>query len=91
MKTYTTSEIAPFDFQINYANAMFSGYGHNKITVNVDYNGDRKSFISTTTRLDSVDNAKELERQEKYEALFEIVENDLDGVIAEWIAELEEK
>lgn len=85
MKIYTTSEIAAFDFTVTYANAMFSGHGHNKIEVEINYNGERKSFKATTTKLDSVDDAKELEGQEKYEALFSIVENDLDGKIADWI------
>lgn len=91
MKTYTTSEIAAFDFTVTYAAAAFSGYGHNKIEVEVEYNGERKSFKATTTSLDSVEDAKELEGQEKYEALFEIVEYSLGGVIAEWIIELEDK
>ncbi|MGV8914365.1 MAG: hypothetical protein ACOH1X_02840 [Kaistella sp.] len=87
MKTYTTSQAQ--NFTIDYASAIFSGSGHQKINVHViSESGDKKEFDHTTNNMPDFDKANELEGQEKYEALFEIIENDLDGEIAEWLYEL---
>lgn len=89
MKTYTTTEIQEFDYSINYASALSAGYGHKEITVIVEArtSGENitKGFKSVTSNMHDFDSAEELEGQEKYEALFELVENNLDGKIAEWL------
>ncbi|MDK7376161.1 MULTISPECIES: hypothetical protein [Weeksella] len=86
MKTYTTSEIAEFNYTVDYASSLPSGYGHRKITVCIiAENGDKKEFNSTTNNMYDFDQAMNLEGQEKYEALFDLVEDNLDGKIAEWL------
>ena len=88
MKTYTTTQSQ--EFTIDYASALPSGYGHQKITVSVvSENGDKKDFKATTNNMPDFDEATDLEGQEKYEALFELVEYSLDGEISEWIYNLE--
>lgn len=89
MKTYTTSQSQ--EFTIDYASSLPSGHGHRKITVSViAENGDKKDFSSITSNMHSYDEANDLEGQEKYEALFEIIENDLDGKLTEWISSIED-
>lgn len=89
MKTYTTSEIAEFNFTVNYADALSSGYGHKEISVIIEAktSGENitKEFKSITSNMHGYDEATDLEGQEKYEALFELVESNLDGRIAEWL------
>lgn len=88
MKTYTTTQGQ--EFTIDYASAITAGYGHQKITVSVvAENGDKKDFSAKTNNMPDFDEATDLEGQEKYEALFELVEYSLDGEICEWLYELE--
>ncbi len=86
MKTYTTTEIAEFNYTVDHASALPSGHGHKEITVTiVSENGNKKEFKSITSNMPGYDDAMDLEGQEKYEALFELVEINLDGKIAEWL------
>lgn len=89
MTTYTTTQGQ--DFTIDYASSIFAGYGHQKITVQVvSENGDKKEFWSKTDNMPGYDEANDLDYgQEKFEALFELVESKLDGEISEWLYELE--
>jgi len=84
MKTYKTT--TGQEFTIYHASDLTAGYGHKKITVTVaDENYDTKEFSSTTTNMPGYDEANDLEGQERYEALFELVEYDIDDAIAEWL------
>lgn len=85
MKTFTTSQAQ--GFKVAHASAMTSGYGHKKVTVEVEYDGNYKEFTATTSNMPAYDEANMLEGQEKYEAFFEMVESPLDGEISEWISE----
>ena len=88
MKTYTTTQGQ--EFKIDYASAITAGYGHKKISVSVvTENGDKKEFHHKTNNMPDFDDAMDLEGQEKYEALFELVEYSLYDEISEWIDELE--
>lgn len=89
MKTYTTSQGQ--EFKVDYASAMTAGYGHQKITASIiSENGGKKEFSHTTSNMPDFDKATDLEGQEKYEALFELIEESLDGVISEWISDNED-
>ncbi|MGL5235221.1 MAG: hypothetical protein ACRC8Z_10795 [Empedobacter falsenii] len=88
MKTYTTTQGQ--EFTIDYASSIFAGYGHQKISATVvAENGDKKDFKATTSNMPDFDEAVDLEGQDKYEALFELIEYSLDGEISEWLYELE--
>lgn len=88
MKTYTTSQDQ--DFTVNYASSLSSGHGHKKINaLVVAENGEKKEFHSVTSNMPDFDEATDLEGQEKFDALFSLVESSLDGEIAEWIYSLE--
>ena len=88
MKTYTTTQGQ--EFTIDHASAITSGYGHQKITVYVmAESGEKKEFSAKTNNMPDFDEANELEGQDKYEALFDLVEYSLDGEISEWLSKLE--
>ena len=89
MKTYKTTQGQ--EFTIDYASAITAGYGHQKITVSVvSENGDKKEFWHKTNNMPDFDEANDLDYgQEKFEALFELVEYSLDGEISEWLSEIE--
>lgn len=88
MKTYTTTQGQ--EFTIDYASAITAGYGHQKITASVvSENGDKRDFSAKTNNMPDFDDATDLEGQEKYEALFDLVDYSLDGEISEWLYELE--
>ncbi len=94
-KVYSTHEIASFDFTIDYANFSHAGHGHKEIRASVKFdleNGlyEYKDFKAITDDMQAIDNAYDIDnRQEYYEALFNIVEHKLSGRIAEWIYHLE--
>lgn len=84
MKTYTTT--TGQEFTVDYASALTAGYGHKKITVViVDENYNTKEFSATTSHMPGYDEANDLEGQDRYEALFELVDYTLDDEIAEWL------
>lgn len=88
MKTYTTTQGQ--DFRVDFASAITAGYGHQKITVRVILeNGEENNFSAKTNNMPDFDEATDLEGQEKFDALFSLVESSLDGEITEWIYSLE--
>lgn len=91
MKTYTTSEIAEFEYCVLHAYATVAGSGFKNIHVQIqDENGEVKDFKSRTSNMYDYDHAMNIEdSQERYEALFTLVEGKLDGKIAEWICDIE--
>jgi hypothetical protein len=73
---------------VYYAGSLLAGYGHHKITVEMELNGEYKKFTATTNNMRGLDAAKELEGQEKYEALYELI--DIDAEILDWVLEITE-
>ena len=82
--------IAGKEVEIVYANAMTSGYGHKKVTVELMYDGNRKSFYATTNCMPAYDAANDLEGEEKYVAFYELIDSQVEDEVAEWLEELEE-
>lgn len=75
--TNNTNEV-----KVIYADAVTSGYGHKKITVELEFKGETKKFTGITNFMPGFDAADELEGQERYEALADLI--DIDDQIAEW-------
>lgn len=73
---------------VYYAASLLAGYGHHKITVELECNGEYKKFTATTNNMRGLDAAKELDQQEKYEALYELI--DIDAEILNWVLEITE-
>lgn len=85
-----TTNIQGNEIEITYANALMSGYGHKKITVEVEFNGLRKEFKATTSNMPAYDEAMNIEDMEdKYFALYEIIESQIEDNILDWISENE--
>lgn len=85
MKKYTTT--TGQEFKVEYAGSLPSGYGHQKISSYlVNEEGDKKEFVAITSDMPGYDEANDLEGQERYEALFNLVDSFLDYQISEWIA-----
>lgn len=74
------------DVTVYYSGSLLASYGHQKITVEIECNGEYKKFTATTNNMRGLDAAKELDRQEKYEALYELI--DIDAEILEWVLEI---
>jgi hypothetical protein len=73
---------------VYYAGSLLSGYGHHKITVELECNGEYKKFIATTNNMRGLDAAKELDRQDKYEAFYELIASDINEEILNWVIDL---
>ena len=73
---------------VYYSGSLLAGYGHQKITVEMECNGEYEKFTATTNNMRGLDAAKELDQQEKYEALYELI--DIDAEILEWVLEITE-
>lgn len=71
--------------EINYANAMISGYGHKKITVDLICEGNCKSFYATTNNMRGYDEATDFEGEEKYAAFYNLIDSKIEDEVAEWL------
>lgn len=93
METATKFKISTsnkeFFYTIEYADSLPSGYGHRKITIEVECEGESKLFTATTNCMPLYDKAMELDGQNQYEALYFIEESVFDGLIQEWLWERE--
>lgn len=92
----TTFEVlTPFneikEITIIYADSLFSGYGHRKITVEVEYNNNFKKFSSVTNCMPLCDKASDLEGQRKYEALYDIIASNIEERIINWIIDVDDE
>lgn len=87
MKKVFTTQLGDV-FTINHASTSFAGYGHQRVTVEIQCNGKTKEFSKTTTQIELIDESKELEGQQRYEALFEATGLEYDTAFAERIADL---
>lgn len=77
--------------EINWTNALSSGHGHKKITVELYFLGEYKTFSATTSNMPDYDDATELEGSAKDEALFYIISRQVQDQVDEWIVEVENK
>lgn len=71
-----------------HAQSSPSGYGHQEITVELEYRGHKKSFKSVTSDMPAFDEANCLEGEEKQLALFKIIH--IGNDITEWMLEVDE-
>lgn len=81
------------NYFVHYAEKTFTGYGHYKIKVELANDGynEFKLFSHTTTDMRGIGSAQELEGQEYYDALFNIIEYDIKDEIEEWLMSLSEE
>lgn len=75
------------EIKVIYALAQFSGYGHYDITVDISFGGLVKNFTATTSNMPGLDEATELEGEEKYLALYELIQHGIEESIMEWMDE----
>lgn len=87
MKAITTLNTEK-EVSLNYASSMTSGYGHKKITVELECEGEYKDFSATTNNMQGFDNANDLEGDDKYIAFFELIESEIEEEIMEWLSEI---
>lgn len=89
MKTITLQNGKEARFEVDYATTKFSGYGHYKCTVDLmKYEGSEvKSFTYTTTDMEFIDSLKndDLSSEDKYEAIYSHMEDEIEEQVAEWI------
>lgn len=87
----TTSKtfVADKEISITYATAITSGYGHKKITVEIEYDGNYKIFSDVTSHMPGYDKAVDLEGEDRDMALYNLIERSIIDQIAEWIEELD--
>lgn len=95
MKTLSTYA-GDKEVSVNHANFIFAGRGRYNIEVELIYAGNKKTFRSSTTDLETIDEIKaqteasELFGEEKYEKIYNLIASDIEESIIEWIYETEE-
>lgn len=85
MKTF----VADKEIDIYFATSIHTGYGHKKIIVELSYNGEYKKFEAITNNMHGYDKATELDGDDKYHALYELIETQIIDEIAEWLENIE--
>lgn len=76
------------EIEITWANALTAGYGHKRITVELRYNGEHEAFSAVTDNMIDYDVAVELEGEEKYKALFNLIDYKIEDEIIDWVNEI---
>jgi len=74
--------------KVTHAQAVQAGYGHKKITVELENgSGERKTFSATTNNMPDYDAASDLREddiQGYYDALYRLIEYQIADQVAEW-------
>jgi hypothetical protein len=86
----TTIIINYKELEITYATAISSGHGHKQISVwFIDYETlESITLTATTNNMPAFDRASDLEGQEKYVALYEIIASDIQDQLEEFVSPL---
>jgi hypothetical protein len=83
MKT-TTHE--GHEIEIYHAGALTAGYGHKKITVELRYKDQNKTFAATTNNMPDYDAMTEIEDlSDKHIALYNLIRYQIADEVTEWI------
>lgn len=80
------------ELNLNQASSQISGYGHQTISIEMEYRGEYRSFRHITTNIKAVDHAKELgleSWEEKALALYSLVESSIEESVYEWVKEVD--
>ena len=73
-----------------YANSLFSGYGHHRVEVELEYQGNYQKFYAITNNMPEIDKIKSLEEPNvKYMQLYMLISNDIEEQVFEWILSIE--
>jgi hypothetical protein len=86
----TTIIINYKELEIICATAISSGHGHKQISVSFyDYeNSESITLTATTNNMPAFDRASDLEGQEKYRALYDIIEMQIQDQLEEFVSPL---
>lgn len=76
---------------LHYVAALPVGYGHKRITVEIEYENEYYEVSATTSHMPGYDAANDLEGEEKQLALYELVESKIEDQIAEFIQSVDEQ
>jgi hypothetical protein len=87
----TTINFLNSQLEINYTQSLTASHGQKKITVELYFLSEYKTFSATTSNMPDYDDATELEGSAKDEALFYIIARQIQDQVNEWIVEVENK
>lgn len=78
-----------YDIQIKHASICFLNNGQKKIFIDVKYRDKLEPFFTITSNHKAIDNVRSLNGNERYDALYKIIDKQIEGEILEWISELD--
>lgn len=70
-------------------NASTAGYGHKKITVELRFENNYKTFAATTDCMPMLDEANDLEGDDRDNALYNLIDYKIKDSVNEWLNDLE--
>lgn len=80
------------ELNLNSSSATFTGYGHYKVEVELEYMGEYKTFTKTTTDMEAIDEAKELgieSWEDKTKRLYDCIEYAISENVQEWMQDVD--
>ncbi|MDK7376011.1 hypothetical protein QP519_10740 [Weeksella virosa] len=80
------------DLNLYSANASFSGYGHYKVEIELEYRGEYQKFTKTTTDMEAIDEAKELgveSWEDSKMRLYECVQHQIEDQVNDWMQDVD--
>lgn len=78
------------NIEVYHASTLFAGYGHYNITVDLycEEIDDYHTFEAVTNNMPDFDAACELEGQDKYNALYDIIKYQIEDEVNNWLETL---
>ena len=73
---------------VQFADSLFAGYGHQRIKVELEYDSQSETFSATTDFMPGWDKANDLEGQDRYDALYELIELRIEEEVIEWLTSI---
>lgn len=83
-----TINFGGLEIQVYHAQVLPSGYGHKSIEVELYYNEEYKKFKGVTDNMPGYDVASDLEGEEKYIALYELIAFNIEDEVFDWVDSL---
>ena len=83
MKSITSQKGKKKQFNVCSSSKQFAGYGHYKLCVELEHNGENKSFFSTTTDMEFIDDL--CDNLDKDDLIYNHIEHKIKEEVLEWL------
>ena len=85
---YYEREMIMEEIEILHTSSLPAGYGHKKISAEIKYKGEIKTFTAITDKMYDYDKVSDLEGFEAMQGMYKIISNQIQNNLTEWKQEI---